>query len=413
MGIPSTYCSCVRDCNDKRIEARFSPHNTIEFPKPLNRNDNIKKNHNKQQSYENTSNNTGKLTKTNNLVTKQSLESVGDELNKKEKSKNDFIICIQSIFRGFSYRKKFNDNIKENLKNSDQNTISTLKKLYTNKSYTILLPFIENPFNEEIYKNNNKLKTNCLIKKYEDDEDCLYKGEIDINKNFDGYGELFLKNGKKYEGFFKNNKLNGEGKLYDTNNTCYEGNFTDNILNGIGKITKINDKNSEIIYKGNIENFKKSGFGKETSSDYTYEGNFMNDLKNGEGKLTYIDGDYYEGEFKDGEITGTGHYIWTNKHEYNGTFVNGKMHGKGIYKWPDGSKYEGEYINNIKEGNGEFRWKDGRIFKGPFTDGKPNGIGVLIYNGHKTECEFKYGKFNGKIQNRSKTTMTGEITGSS
>ena len=414
MGIPTSYCSCVRDCNDNIIEAKFMPNNNIEFPEPLTHVTSNNNNDNKQQTNDDTDNIIIKLPKMSTFVTKQTLDSVGDELlfkcNKKKKS-DDNIINIQSTFRGFSYRKKFLNNIKENLINSNKDIISSYEKLYTSESNMKIPTLIENSFNEKNTKNNNKLKTNCLIKTYDNNEDCLYKGEIDIDKNFNGYGELFLKNGKKYEGFFKNNKLNGEGKFYDTNNTLYEGNFIDNILTGKGKITKINDNNTKIIYEGEIENFKKSGYGKEITPDYTYEGNFKNDMKNGKGKLIYLEGDNYEGEFKDGEITGKGHYIWSNQHEYNGTFINGKMHGKGIYLWPDGSQYDGDYVNNIKEGNGQFKWKDGKIFKGPFSKGKPNGVGVMIVDGNMIECEFREGKYL-NVKNRTKSKSTGEVTGS-
>ena len=417
MGIPASYCSCWRDCNDNIIEAKITPNNNIEFPDQLNHVQVSNRNNIKSKINEDTNSNPYKQSKLNILLTKQTLDTMTDELFSKffyNETAVNKAIKIQSTFRCFSYKKKFLESIKENLINSNKNTINTFEKLYTNKSYTLLLPFIENHFDESIYKNNKKLKTECLIKKYIDDEDCLYKGEIDIDNNFNGYGELYLKSGKKYEGVFKNNKLNGQGKLYDINNTCYEGNFKDNILSGFGKITKVSDDNKKILYTGSIDNFKKSGFGKEVSNDYIYEGNFKNDMKNGQGKLIYTDGDNYEGEFKDDEITGSGHYIWANKHEYTGTFINGKMHGKGVYIWPDGSQYEGEYVNNIKEGNGLFKWKDGRTFKGPFTNGRPNGIGLLTFDGHTQECEFKKGKYFGNMRRRtkSKSTNTGEITGS-
>ena len=341
-------------------------------------------------------------------------------------------IIIQSIFRGYIYRKKFNiyNGIKQELINENNEIINQIEKnfilksiiqsekLYINSSFEENWKNYYSEDNNLIintsYNNNNNylIKINCLLSKYRNIE-CLYKGNININsikiskfnKNYDlcflsGKGILYLKNGKKYEGNFVNGELNGWCRFIDSNRICYEGLFISGILNGKGEIIKIDENRRKNIYKGDIKNFRREGKGIEKTNDYTYEGDFLNDVKHGKGKIIYNSkGDYYEGEFKYGEITGKGYYKWKNNHTYLGDFVNGKMHGNGLYKWPDGNEYEGEYIFNIKEGNGIFRWKDGRIYKGKFEKGKPHGKGILTVNGMSFDALFENGQYLGELQN--------------
>ena len=224
-----------------------------------------------------------------------------------------------------------------------------------------------------------------------------------MNGKFNGYGELYFKNGKKYEGKFEDGKLNGYGRLIDLFGIiCYEGIFKDNILlDGKGKIIKIEEDGDKTIYEGDIKNMKKEGSGIEKNKDLTYLGCFSNDLRNGKGKIIYKEGDSYEGDFSNGQITGYGIYKWADKNTYEGDFLDGHMHGKGKYKWDDGNEYEGQYINNIKEGLGEFRWKNGKKYKGPFKGNKPHGIGMLtLKNGETFEVEYENGKIISKKNNK-------------
>ena len=345
-------------------------------------------------------------------------------------------VIIQSIFRGFIYRKKFYgmDGLKQDLINENIETINKIEKNFIPKSIIKAEKLYINPYNEDNWKkyyhedindlipknesidisNNIIVNTKCFLSKYKT-KNCLYKGTININtvtlinrlnkthniNNFSGKGILYLKNGKKYEGNFINGDLNGWCRFINTNGVCYEGLFINGILNGKGEVIKIDENRRKNIYRGDIKNFKKEGKGEEKTSDYTYEGEFSNDLKHGKGKIYYHnsgDEDYYEGEFTKGIITGKGYYVWKNKHTYYGDFVSGKMHGKGIYKWPDGNEYEGDYINNIKEGEGIFKWKDGRIFKGKFKNGKPHGKGILTIKGISFEAIFENGKYLGELQ---------------
>ena len=269
---------------------------------------------------------------------------------------------------------------------------SDKKILYNNSSRNSLNKFIE------IFKNDSLLNNNV-------------KNKFELN----GEGILKLNNGKSIEGKLINKKLNGFSRFIDEDGTIYEGVFENGELKGIGKIIKMKENNNEksinqtqkkeyqIIYTGNIKNFKKEGFGKEECFDYIYKGNFHNNMKNGKGEIKMIkSGDNYEGEFVNDKITGYGKYIWDNHHQYIGYFVNGEMNGKGKYKWPDGSEYEGEYVNNKREGKGKFKWNSGAFFEGNFHNGKPDGKGIFFKQGSTYNAEFKDGhlKIHRKIRSK-------------
>ena len=429
MGINLYSCSCFKNFDDVAIEVEFISDKKRKIQiLPTKKKFSL----NKKESIKNSSLGSN----ISNIISIKSNDSGLSEKNDLKPLINSIKcpeIIIQTIFRGYIYRKKFNEigGIKseiiqkndEKIKTIEKNFIPKIvikseklfmdnnyeenwKKYYDVKSINDLLP-------KKNYKYNKILiETKCLLSKYKN-EDCLYKGFLSLNsmqknKNkkktynintLTGNGILYLRKGKKYEGNFNDGKLNGWCRYINSKGVCYEGLFIDNILNGKGEIIKIDENRRKNVYEGDIKNFKKEGKGKEKTNDYIYEGEFTNDMKHGHGKIFYhANGDSYEGQFYKEEITGKGFYKWKNKHSYFGDFIDGKMHGKGLYKWNDGDQYEGDYINNIKEGQGEFRWKDGRIYKGTFQNGKPHGKGLLTIKGITINAIFDNGRYLGEIQ---------------
>ena len=431
MGINLESCSCFKNANDIAIEVSMNSlkKSTIKI-----------------------------FTKPEKIELNKSI-SMGTILSKISNNDNDSLILeksdlksflkiarspeliIQSSYHGFSFRKKFKQ-LKPKLIQEKNNKIKSienkfispltlkLEKLFSSEKYENNWKnyYDEKELNSLIQKNNSStyntskniiqlhVKTECLLSKYKN-ENSLFKGILSINsvkknkirflniKTFNinsltGKGELYLQNGKKYEGNFIKGELNGWCRYISNKAICYEGLFIDGIMNGKGEIITINDNKKKYIYKGDIKNFKKEGKGIEKTNEFIYEGEFFNDLKHGKGKIIFYDNisESYEGEFKNGEITGKGFYIWKNKHTYSGDFLCGKMHGKGLYKWPDGNQYEGDYINGIKEGYGEFKWADGRVYQGPFKSGKQHGNGKLTVNGTTFDAMFNKGKYMGELQ---------------
>ena len=398
MGIGIQSCRCLKKNDEEKTEFKPKITNnitTISTPTPCD-----------------------------NLYPNQGTLSTGRSLNNKDKaftfsqkqiSKHGIgsEIKIQTVVRAYLFRKKFfdKDGLKTQLVNDTKEIIKTKDSEFIADTLLETDKIIKKDLNDDFLlkleskekkskiSDEYKLKTNCLITTNINNEQCLYKGELNMNGKFNGYGELYLKNGKKYEGKFEDGKLNGYGRLIDLFGIiCYEGIFKDNILlDGKGKIIKIEKNGDKTIYEGDIKNMKKEGNGIEKNKSYAYLGNFSDDLKHGKGKIIYNEGDSYEGDFLNGQLTGHGIYKWVDKNTYEGDFLDGQMHGKGKYKWADGNEYEGEYINNIKEGLGEFRWKNGNKYKGPFKRNKPHGIGIFaLKNGETVEVEYANGKIISK-----------------
>jgi hypothetical protein len=57
------------------------------------------------------------------------------------------------------------------------------------------------------------------------DEGSIYKGEWNIQGKKHGYGILVMKDGSKYEGFWKNDQLDGVGRFIEKRGNYYDGNF--------------------------------------------------------------------------------------------------------------------------------------------------------------------------------------------
>ena len=408
MGISIPVCSCVKN-NEEEKSSEFKP----EYIKDRNKNNPLLTKSEIKDSL-----NSPRYTPSKNNINLNfpaNLNLTFGELSKNKSFNSGKLLKLQTAIRAFLFRKKFfeSNGMKELLKHSSVKIIKKKESEFICENLMETDAIIKRNFNDnflnklQLKKSNrltNNIRTDCLIKKNTKGEEGLYRGELDIKGKYNGYGELYLKTGKKYEGKFIDGKLNGYGRLIDLFGIkCYEGNFKDNqLLDGYGKIIEINEDGSKVIYEGDIENMKKQGKGIEKKKDSTYMGFFNDDLKHGKGKVVFNEEDsVYEGDFNKGKMTGSGIFTWKDKTSYDGEFLDGKMHGKGLFKWPDGTEFEGNYANNLKEGLGEYRWKNGKKFKGMFKGGKQHGKGVYILpNGEVKNVEYKEGKL---IKKNNKT----------
>lgn len=403
MGIPYPSCSCVKNSAEEK-KSEFKPE-LLDLKK--SEKNNLLKNNKIDDNYLTSpriteENNSLKLMKNTTFSFRQIVKTKTIDPDK--------ILKIQKVIRAFLFRKKFNElkGLKEKLKKDSEEFIKKKRSEYIKESLMEVDEIIKKNFNDnflsklQLKKNtttkaNYSIRTECLIKKNKEgkEEGFLYKGELDKNGKINGYGELYLKDGKKYEGKFIDGKLNGYGRVITLFGLkCFEGNFKDNeFQDGQGRIIEIEEDGSKTVYDGNIENMKREGKGIEDRKKYTYMGSFKDDLKHGKGKIIFHEDDsYYEGDFNKGQMTGYGIFHYKDKSCYDGEFLDGKMHGHGIFKWPDKSEFEGNYNMNLKEGYGEYRWKSGKKYQGNHKDGKRHGKGVYIYpNGERKEVEFYEG----------------------
>ena len=410
MGISFQTCSCVKN-NSEEKNSEFKP----EYIKERNKNNPLSTNTEIKDS----------LTSPRYTPSKENINLMFprnytfSDRSKTATFSSEKLLKLQSRIRAFIFRQNFfkSNGIKESLKHDSQEIIKKKESEFISENLMEADAIMKKNFNENFLiqlKKDNKLnstiRTDCLIKKNtKGEEEGLYRGGLDLEGNFNGYGELYLKNGEKYEGKFENGKLNGYGRLIVLFGIkCYEGNFKDNqLLDGEGKIIEINEDGPKTVYEGNIKNMKKQGTGIEKKKDSTYMGFFSDDLKHGKGKVIFHgDDSVYEGDFNKGKITGSGVFIWKDKSSYDGEFLDGKMHGKGKYIWPDGIEFEGNYVNNLKEGLGEYRWKNGKKYKGMFKGGIQHGKGVYIYpNGEIKDVEY----FEGKLIKKNNKTVNDKL----
>ena len=335
-------------------------------------------------------------------INSQLINTATSKFTENNNNDNYKITIIQSVFRGYIFRKNYKFLKQKQIQETNQ-LLTEFIEQYTKLNLKRAESLIGTKFDINGYKlyYNDENEINKLFN-YNYGQifntklliisgiiPSFYTGQVNINNQRHGFGILLKNDGSKYEGHWKNNIFNGWGRFIDYDGTLIECNFINGKANGKGMKKTLNG----LLYIGDFIDNLKDGNGKEETNEHIYEGEFKKDKKNGNGKLIYkLLNDYYEGEFKDNCITGVGFYTWKNKDTYKGTFVNGKMHGKGFYKWPDGGEYYGEYVNNIKEGNGKFKWSNGRIFEGQFKKGKPHGFGKLKIGNMEFKVEFNNGK---------------------
>ena len=178
---------------------------------------------------------------------------------------------------------------------------------------------------EKNEKNNDMMnnKENNL------ENNLIYEGEI---KNFmkEGYGTEKCPE-YNYEGYFKKKKKNGQGSIiYLKQGRKYKGEFKNNEITGKGLLTYENNQ----TYQGELVNGKKEGKGIYTWPDGSeFIGEYKNDVRIGEGTFKMPNGVIFKGKFVKGKPDGKGIFMYNNKIT-NGVYKKGKLMGnmEDIYK---------------------------------------------------------------------------------
>ena len=170
----------------------------------------------------------------------------------------------------------------------------------------------------------------------------VYKGEWK-NNDYDGKGRLTRRDGRYYDGMFKNGKFHGKGTMFYTMHKKIEERAKkEKEKTNLTKNSKIDSKfNFNTIT--NLFAKKKVEYKKPEDKPINlikYVGMFKNGKRHGFGKLEFKNGDIYAGEFKDNVFNGKGYYKWkVNNIEYHGEFENGEIKQKNnedIFKYDIG-----------------------------------------------------------------------------
>jgi hypothetical protein len=151
----------------------------------------------------------------------------------------------------------------------------------------------------------------------------------------------------------------------------YEGNLIENGNNREGRGVFLCDGNR---YEGEWKDDKQEGRGVMRYYDGSkYEGEWRYDDKEGKGIMIYSGGSKYEGEWKNDKMEGKGSLIYSDGDKYEGEWKNDKREGKGVMVYSDGSKYEGEWKNDRKEGKGIMVYYDGSKYEGEWRNDEQLG----------------------------------------
>ena len=175
-----------------------------------------------------------------------------------------------------------------------------------------------------------------------------YEGEVNYKEEQHGKGKFIYKNGDKYIGEYRNNKMWGKGTYYFSDGTIYEGEWVDNAREGHGKMTDPDGS----YYEGEWKNNQRNGYGKEVNRNGQYEGYFKFDEVRGEGKLTLISGDIIEGNFY--TLRNASNATLTkNGKKYKGKvvdteFIEDPLNGYHEVRYTNGV-YEGDYKDNVRD----------------------------------------------------------------
>lgn len=223
--------------------------------------------------------------------------------------KNRYNSVINLIF---SQMLSPNDALRQNFKDLHTNisnmTIDDIRiTLFTKVEESISIDKLNNPdYLPQDFVNEIELKLQIYQKKnsrkfveifYTDGN--KYHGEVNSEKQPQGFGSLWWADGARYEGYWENGVYSGEGMYFFSNGMKHYGNFKNGVIDGLG-----------VRY--------------------------------------YLEKGLYFGEWKNGKNHGKGIYIWPNGEKFLGTFKDDQIEGVGVLSWLSGRKVEGIWADKGK-----------------------------------------------------------------
>ena len=332
------------------------------------------------------------------------------------------IVKIQKNIKGFLNKVKFQKQIKtlleKLLKDLDNIKLLNTEIITNSKSYKYYQDFFEKrlfkPYTEYIIRNQKLSKKLKIMSKFTLDlpyyivlsQRVAYKGHLNLNRKYHGYGILYQYNSisKKeriIEGIFYNGFLSEYGRIVVSNGEMLRGDFYKNKLNGMGEYKR----KDESIFTGLFFEGYPQGNGKETFKDGSYYEGYYFQGKKKYGKYEFSNKDRYEGYFENDLFHGKGIYEWSNKKKYDGEWKEGKMDGKGKLTYANGSYYEGDFVKGLKHGKGKYFWKHDKYYNGEWKDDMQNGYGIYYKSGEKIRGIWENGKFKNESIFRSITNV--------
>ena len=176
-----------------------------------------------------------------------------------------------------------------------------------------------------------------VVMKWIPREDAYYRGYIDSEQRFAGFGVLLTRDSVT-EGQWTDGELNGMGRKV-TINSILTGFWRDGSLYGFGTCL---DLRMKTVYSGDWEQSEPEGIGCLSSATQLYMGGFRRGVKEGQGRMVTEEMEY-EGEFQDGDISGFGKAMLRNGGQYVGTWIHGVPQGLGVHSTSDHRLFYGKH----------------------------------------------------------------------
>ena len=140
-----------------------------------------------------------------------------------------FLVKLQSIIRGYLKRKYFVNEEKKDLEVETNKMINDLRKKYSSEASKLALEaypqFNQNGwskfYQDDKFVNNNYGR--MFNVRLSIQSDSFYIGQMNINNEKNGYGELTYKDGSKLIGSWNNDSFKGWGRYIDVNGNLTEG----------------------------------------------------------------------------------------------------------------------------------------------------------------------------------------------
>jgi hypothetical protein len=204
----------------------------------------------------------------------------------------------------------------------------------------------------------------------------VYQGQLSNNDKHHGHGKYMFKDGRTYEGQWRDGKYHGYGKFNYNNGQIYEGEFVDNQFQGRGRIIYPNSD----FYDGEWQNNQRYGHGEGRitfDNGHIYEGQWLNNKFHGQGKYIWPSGQIQEGQWRDSKMQGHGTMKYSGGEIYDGQWTDDRINGQGKYTWPSGQVQEGQWRDGKIYGQGTMKYADGRVYEGQWQDDKRHGHGRI------------------------------------
>jgi len=265
----------------------------------------------------------------------------------------DKYLANQQKLQAKAHRHIFLDNIKQNIKELEQQQETLYKELsfvkkelaYTKNyekyieddTFTLLVDSMvtgtAKSQAEAVFKKlppyirTIKMPTKLSFKGVVECEEGMYCGYWNLTNNKrEGKGIMVFNDGRIYEGMWKSNIPWGNGRWIQPTGNIYEGQIRKGKFHGFGKyIWKDGEQ-----YIGEMKDGFRDGYGMYIGKEYAYIGQWNDDKFNGYGIKSWEDGEIYVGEFRNDMREGSGMYIWQNNDRYIGKWKNNAETGEGV-----------------------------------------------------------------------------------